>query len=191
MSQSSPKDVTALLTKWRAGDEHAFGALVPLVYNELRRLAHLYLRRERLDHTLQSTALVHEAYLRLIRQDTHDFENRAHFFAISAQLMRQVLVEYARRRNAAKRDGGHMLKLDDNIGLLKTRSVDLIALDHALNTLAELDPRQSRVVELRFFGGLSTEETAAVLGISSITVKRDWATAKVWLHHEITKAVSV
>jgi RNA polymerase sigma factor (TIGR02999 family) len=188
--EPSPNEITVLLAKWRAGDEQALKALVPLVYNELRRLAHRYLQHERVGHTLQSTALVHEAYLRLIKQGTHEFENRAHFFAISAQLMRQILVEYARRRTAAKRDAGHMLTLDDNIGLLRTRSVDLIALDHALKNLAELDARQSRIVELRFFGGLSTEETAAVLGISSATVKRDWATAKVWLHHEISKAVS-
>ncbi len=188
MPQSSPNLVTVLLAKWRAGDEQALEALVPLVYNELRRVAHRYLRHERPDHTLQSTALVHEAYLRLLKQGTHEFENRAHFFAISAQLMRQILVEYARHGNAAKRDAGHMLTLDDNMGLVKTRGVDLVALDDALKALAALDARQSRIVELRFFGGLSTEETAAVLGISSATVKRDWATAKVWLHHEISKA---
>jgi len=182
--------VTALLAKWRAGDERALEAVVPLVYDELRRVAHRYLRHERPDHTLQSTALVHEAYLRLLKQGTHEFENRAHFYAISAQLMRQILVEYARRRNAAKRDAGNMLTLDDSIGLLKTRSVDLVALDDALNGLAKLDARQSRIVELRFFGGLSTEETAAVLGISTKTVKREWATAKVWLHHEIGRSVS-
>jgi RNA polymerase sigma factor (TIGR02999 family) len=183
--------VTALLAKWRAGDEQALEALVPLVYDELRRVAHRYLRHEHPGHTLQSTALVHEAYLRLLRQGTREFENRAHFLAISAQLMRQILVEHARRRNAAKRDAGHMLTLDDNMGLLRTKSVDLVALDDALNGLARLDARQSRIVELRFFGGLSTEETAAVLGISPKTVKREWATAKVWLHHEISGDVSV
>lgn len=188
MPQSSPKVVTELLARWRTGDEEALEALLPLVYNELRRIAHRYLRHERPGHTLQSTALVHEAYLRLLNQGTHDFENRAHFFAISAQLMRQILVEYARRRAAAKRDAGNMLTLDDSMGLLKTRSVDLVTLDDALNELAKLDARQSRVVELRFFGGLSTEETAAVLGVSPKTVQRDWATAKVWLHHEISKA---
>jgi len=188
VSQSSPKFVTALLAKWRAGDEQALEALVPLVYNELRRLAHRYLRHERPDHTLQSTALVHEAYLRLLKQGTHEFENRAHFFAISAQLMRQILVEYARRRKAAKHDAGHILTLHDSMSLLRTRSVDLVALDDALKGLAELDPRQSRIVELRFFGGLSVEETSTVMGISAATVKRDWATAKVWLHHEIHRA---
>jgi RNA polymerase sigma factor (TIGR02999 family) len=191
VSQSSTNAVTALLAKWRDGDQQALQALVPLVYNELRRAAHRYLRHEQPGHTLQSTALVHEAYLRLLKQGTHEFENRAHFLAISAQLMRQILVEYARRRNAAKRDAGHMLTLDDSVGLLKTKSVDLVSLDDALNGLAKLDARQSRIVELRFFGGLSTEETATVLGISPKTVKREWATAKVWLHHEISRAISV
>jgi RNA polymerase sigma factor (TIGR02999 family) len=189
--QSSPSVVTELLAKWRAGDEHALETLIPLVYDELRRLAHRYLRYERPGHTLQSTALVHEAYLRLIKQGTREFENRAHFLAISAQLMRQILVEYARRRNAAKREAGQMLTLDDRIGLLKTKSADLIALDDALKELAKLDARQGRIVELRIFGGLSTEETAAVLGISPATVKRDWATAKVWLHHEISRNVAL
>lgn len=188
MPQSSSSELTALLAKWKAGDEQALVALVPLVYNELRHLAHRYLRYERPDHTLQSTALVHEAYLRLIKQGTNEFENRAHFFAICAQLMRQILVEYARRRKAAKRNGGQAVTLDDNIGLLKTGNVNLTALDEALKVLAELDARQSRIVELRFFGGLSTEETAAILGISPATVKRDWATARVWLHHQISKA---
>ena len=188
MVQSSANSVTELLAKWRAGDEQALEALVPLVYDELRRVAHRYLRHERRDHTLQSTALVHEAYLRLLKQGTREFENRAHFLAISAQLMRQILVEYARQRKAAKRDGGDTITLDDNISLLKTGNVDLVALDDALNGLAELDARQSRIVELRFFGGLSVEETSTVLGISPATVKRDWATAKVWLHHEISRA---
>jgi RNA polymerase sigma factor (TIGR02999 family) len=186
--QSSASGITELLVKWRAGDEQALEALVPLVYGELRRLAHHYLRHERPDHTLESAALVHEAYLRLLKQGTHEFENRAHFFAISAQLMRQVLVEYARRRNAAKRDGGHTIALDDRDRLLKTGSVDLVALDNALNGLAEIDARQSRIVELRFFGGLSVEETSVVLGLSPATVKRDWATARIWLHHEISRA---
>ena len=191
MPQSSPSVVTELLAKWRAGDEHALETLIPLVYDELRRLAHRYLSYERPCHTLQSTALVHEAYLRLMKQGTREFENRAHFLAISAQLMRQILVEYARRRNAGKRAAGQMLTLDDRIGLLKTKSPDLIALDDALNELAKLDARQSRIVELRVFGGLSTEEIAAVLGISSATVKRDWATAKLWLHHEIRRTVAL
>jgi RNA polymerase sigma factor (TIGR02999 family) len=141
--QSSPNLVTALLVKWRAGDEQALEALLPLVYNELRRAAHRYLRHERPDHTLQSTALVHEVYLRLLKQGTQEFENRAHFFAISAQLMRQILVEYARRRKAAKRNGGHTVTLYDSMSFLKTRSLDLVALDDAVNGFAELDARQS------------------------------------------------
>lgn len=189
--QSSSNQVTVLLAKWRAGDDRALAALLPLVYNELRQAAHRYLRHERPDHTLQSTALVHETYLRLIKQGSNDFENRAHFLAISAQLMRQVLVEYARHRNAAKRDARQTLTLDDGIGLLDSKCVDVMALDDALKGLAALDSRQSRIVELRFFSGLSTEEIASVLGISTATVKREWATAKVWLHHEISRAISV
>jgi RNA polymerase sigma factor (TIGR02999 family) len=153
VAQSSPSGVTELLVKWRAGDEQALKALVPLVYDELRRLARRYLRQERPDHTLESAALVNEAYLRLLKQGTHELENRAHFFAISAQLMRQILVENARRRKAAKRDGGHTFVLDDKMRLLRTNNVDLIALDDALTGLSQLDPRQSRIVELRFFAG--------------------------------------
>jgi len=171
--QATTGVVTELLTKWKAGDQEALDALVPLVYNELRKTAHRYLRHERPAHTLQSTALVHEAYLRLQKQEPQEFENRAHFLAIAAQLMRQVLIEYARSRNAAKRDGGRRITLDDTVNLFKTRSVDLDALDDALNQLARLDPRQSRVVELRFFAGLSAEETAAVLGISARHRKRE------------------
>jgi RNA polymerase sigma factor (TIGR02999 family) len=182
----STQPVSVLLAKWQAGDEEAFRALLPVVYNELRRLAHHYLRKERPDHTLQSTALVHEAYLRLARQEEPvHFENRAHFFAISAQLMRQILVEYARRRGAAKRDGGHRVTLDGAEKLLKVRTVDMLALDDALKGLAQLDSQQSRIVELRFFGGMSIEETAQALKISPATVKRDWATARLWLHHQM------
>jgi len=186
VAQSSPSVVCELLMKWKAGDETALDALVPLVYRELRQIAHRYLRQERRDHTLQSTALVHEAYLRL-KQGKQELENRAHFLAIAAQLMRQILVEYARRHKAAKRDGGERLVLEDVSELFRKRSVDLVALDDALKELARLDARQGRVVELRFFGGLSTEETAAVLGVSSATVKRDWATARVWLRHEVSR----
>jgi RNA polymerase sigma factor (TIGR02999 family) len=185
---SSSKTFTELLAEWEAGDQEALGALVPLVYNELRRLARRYLQRERPGHTLQSTALVHEAYLRLAKQGPVHLENRAHFLAVSAQLMRQILVEYARRRRAARHDGGYKLSLDDTRSLLKGQSVDLVGLDDALNGLAELDARQSRIVELRFFGGLTIEETAQVLGISPATVKEDWATARVWLRHEMSKA---
>jgi RNA polymerase sigma factor (TIGR02999 family) len=180
--------VSELLAKWRAGDEESLRCLLPLVYNELRRLAHYQLRKERPGHTLQSTALVHEAYMCLMKQTPMDFENRAHFFAVCAQLMRQILVQYARRRNAAKRGGRYKLTLDDAIALPKTRSVDLVALDDALNGLSELDPQQSRIVELRFFGGLSIEQTAHVLNISPATVKRHWTTARVWLHKQISRA---
>lgn len=187
MAQAQPKQITELLVKWKEGDQQAVHALLPLVYEELRRLAHQYLRKERPGHTLQSTALVHEAYLRLEKQGEVKFENRAHFMAICAQLMRQILVEYARRRGAAKRDGGYKLSLDDVVVSAKVRDLDLVALDDALTQLSKLDPQQGRIVELRFFGGLSIEETAEVLGISSATVKRDWATARVWLLHEMSK----
>ena len=189
LPQQSSESVTELLKKWKAGDQDALHALVPLVYGELRRLAHLYLRNERRDHTLQSAALVHEAYLRLVRQGPGQLENRPHFIAISAQLMRQILVEYARSRRTAKRDGGYKLTLEDAIPLLKGQSADLIALDDALKGLATLDPQQSQIVELRFFGGLSIEETSQVLGISPATVKRHWATARAWLHREMSKDV--
>jgi RNA polymerase sigma factor (TIGR02999 family) len=185
---SQPTRVTELLAKWTAGDQEALDALMPLIYTELRQVAHRYLRHERPGHTLQGTALIHEAYLRLRKQGAQEFENRAHFVAIAAQTMRQILVEYARRRNCEKRQGGHRVALQDTVNLLPTGSVDLVALDDALQGLADLDPRQSRVVELRFFGGLSTEDTAAVLGISPATVKRDWATARVWLHHEMSRS---
>jgi RNA polymerase sigma factor (TIGR02999 family) len=185
LSQVPSKIVSQLLEDWHAGDDEALRAVVPLVYDELRRVAHHYLRKERADHTLQSTALVHEAYLRLEKQGAAKFQNRAHFLAICAQLMRQILVEYARSRNAAKRDGGDRVALD---GLaFKSRTVDMVALDDALNELAKLDPQQSRIVELRFFGGLSIEETSDVLKLSPMTVKRHWATARAWLHHQISQ----
>jgi len=184
LSEVPSKIVTQLLKDWRAGDDEAFRAIIPLVYDELRRVAHQYLRRERADHTLQSTALVHEAYLRLEKQGAAKFENRAHFMAICAQLMRQILVEYARSRNTAKRDGGNRVTLD---GLaFKSRSVDMVALDDALNELAKLDQQQSRIVELKFFGGLSVEEVSDVLQLSPRTVKRHWASARAWLQHQIS-----
>jgi RNA polymerase sigma factor (TIGR02999 family) len=177
LAQIPPQTVSKLLANWYAGDDEALRGAVPLVYDELRRIAHHYLRKERLDHTLQSTALVHEAYLRLEKQGAARFESRAHFLAISAQLMRQILVEYARYR----------LTLDDQLAG-KSRSVDMVALDDALNQLAKLDQQQSRIVELRFFGGLSIEETAHALHLSPTTVKRHWATARLWLHHQLAKA---
>jgi RNA polymerase sigma factor (TIGR02999 family) len=183
LSEVQSKIVTQLLADWRAGDDEALRAVIPLVYDELRRVAHNYLRRERADHTLQSTALVHEAYMRLEKQGAAKFENRAHFLAICAQLMRQILVEYARSRNTAKRDGGERVTLD---GLaFKSPSVDMVALDDALNELAKLDQQQCRIVELRFFGGLSVEEISDVLKLSPRTVKRHWASARAWLHLQI------
>ncbi len=184
LSQLAPNTVTRLLADWHAGDDEALRAIIPLVYDELRRVAHHYLQKERPDHTLQSTALVHEAYLRLEKQGAGQFKNREHFLAICAQLMRQILVEHARSRRAAKRDGGFRLTLDDALAL-KARHVDLVALDDALNQLARLDQQQSRIVELRFFGGLSIEETSLALNLSSTTVKRHWATARLWLHHQL------
>jgi RNA polymerase sigma factor (TIGR02999 family) len=188
MGHDLSQSVDALLASWQAGDEECLRRLVPLVYNELRRLAHHRLRTERPDHTLQSAALVHEAYLRLVKQEPMHFENRAHFLAVCAQLMRQILVEYARRRNAAKRNAGYKLTLDDAAAPAPTRSIDVAALDDALKELAKLDPEQSRIVELRYFGGLSIEETAQVVGVSPATVKRHWMTARVWLHSQINKA---
>ena len=177
-----------MLVDWSDGRQEVLEESIPLVYKELRRLAHYHLRRERPNHTLQTTALVHEAYLGLMKQVPMDFENRAHFFAVCARLMRQILIQYGRRRNAAKRGGGYELTLDGAVALAESRSVDLVALDEALNGLAKLDPQQSRIVEMRFFGGLSIEETSQVLGISPATVKRHWTTARVWLNHEISKA---
>lgn len=161
---------------------------MPLVYDELRRLARHYLQRERADHTLQSTALVHEAYARLIGQNSPDWQNRAHFFGVAAQLMRQILVDYARSHRAAKRGGSVCkLPLDDADSHASKADIDVIALDDALQSLAKLDPQQSRVVELRFFAGLSIEDTSEVLGLSPSTVKRDWNTARVWLYRELDR----
>lgn len=179
-----PKTVSELLANWHAGDDEGLRSALPLVYDELRRVAHRYLRKERPDHTLQSTALVHEAYLRLEKQGAAHFQNREHFLAICAQLMRQILVEYARGRGAAKRDGGLKLTLDDALAF-KARDLNLVALDDALNELARLDRQQSVIVELRFFAGLSIEETARALTLSPTTVKRHWASAKLWLHHQM------
>jgi RNA polymerase sigma factor (TIGR02999 family) len=184
LAQLPSETVSKLLANWRAGDEEALRSVIPLVYDELRKIAHRHLHKERPGHTLQSTALVHEAYLRLEKQNGVRFENREHFLAICAQLMRQILVEYARGRKALKRDGGCRLTLDDNLAF-KTRSVDMVALDDALSELAKLDEQQSRIVELRFFGGLSIEETAQALTLSPATVKRHWTTARLWLHQQM------
>ena len=183
-----PGEVTRLLRVWRAGDSNALDALVPQVYKELRRLAHFQLKHERPNHTLQSTALVHEAYARLVGQASTEFESRTHFLAIAAQLMRQILVDYARRHRAEKRGGGAcLLTLDDALALSKRKDIDVVALDDALNQLAKIDVRQSRVVELRFFAGLSLEETAQALEIGKATVQRDWTMARAWLHRELSQ----
>jgi RNA polymerase sigma factor (TIGR02999 family) len=187
MSDLRSQPVSALLSKWRSGDQEAFQVLLSLVYQELRRIAQYHLKQERPDHTLQSTALVHEAYLRLMKQDPAEFANRAHFMAVASRLMRQILVDHARGHRAAKRGGGLKLELTDAMSVQKPQNVDLIALDDALNGLARLDSQQSRIVELRFFGGLSIEETAEIIGISRTTVKREWATARAWLRRELAK----
>jgi RNA polymerase sigma factor (TIGR02999 family) len=182
---SSPS-LTDLLAKWRAGDQDSLRHVFPLVYSELKRLARSRLRSERPNHTLQSTALVHEAYLRLLKSDQNQFANRDHLLAVAALLMRQILVDHARQRNAAKRDGGYMITLNDlNVGA-KSEDVNIVALDDALQELARLDPQQSRVVELRYFGGLSIEETARALAVSPATVKREWASARIWLHRAMS-----
>ena len=188
MSADSCQPVSELLVRWKHGEQEALQALLPLVYDELRRLAHHHLQAERVGHTLQSTALVHEAYLRLVDQEPLRLDNRAHFFAVASHLMRQILVDYARKHHAAKRGANCLtLTLDEAIALPRKRELNLLALDDALNGLAQLDPQQSRIVELRFFGGLSIEETSLALGISPATVKRHWATARVWLHHEMNR----
>jgi RNA polymerase sigma factor (TIGR02999 family) len=188
VGQNSANEITKLLHCWQGGDRAALDALVPVVYKELRRLAHFELRKERPNHSLQSTALVHEAYFRLVGQDLPQWESRTHFFAIAAQLMRQILVDHARRRHASKRGSGVcMLTLDDAVALPQRKDVDIVAIDDALNTLAEVDPRQSRVVELRFFAGLSLEEISDVMGIATATVQRDWTAARAWLHREISR----
>ena len=193
MAHESAGEITRLLQGWRNGDRKALDTLLPVVYKELRRLAHLQLRKERPDHTLQSAALVNEAYLRLLGLNAPRWEGRSHFFAIAAQQMRQILVDHARRHRAGKR-GGRVgaLSLDDS-GLLeqgKSRNLDVVALDDALHALAQIDARKAQVVELRFFGGLNFEETAEVLRVSAVTVARDWSTARAWLHREVSRANS-
>jgi RNA polymerase sigma factor (TIGR02999 family) len=179
--------VTKLLLRWREGDRQALEQLMPLVYAELRRMASRHLRGERSDHTLQSTALVHEAYLRLAGQDPPQWQNRAHFFAIAARLMRQILVDHARSRDAAKRGSGACtLQLDEAIALPQKVNMDVLDLDKALTELSELDGQQGRIVELRFFGGLTIEDTSEVLGVSPATVKRDWLVARAWLLRAMT-----
>jgi RNA polymerase sigma factor (TIGR02999 family) len=183
----SPQNVTRLLLDWSKGNKEALDSLVPIVYDELRRQASRYLRRERVGHTLQTTALINEAYMRLVDQKNVHWQNRAHFFGIAAQLMRRILVDHARTRKRAKR-GGSDVRVSLNEATVKSKSqdLDIVALDEALERLVEIDPQQSRIVELRFFSGLNVEETAEALRISPATVKREWRIAKAWLYREIS-----
>jgi RNA polymerase sigma factor (TIGR02999 family) len=178
--------VTELLRQWRDGDKAALDVLMPVVYQELRRVAHNYLQGERRDHTLQSTAVVHEAYVRLVGR-AGGFQNRSHFFAVAAQLMRQILVDYARKHRAMKRDGGCKLAFDEAMEVPNNKGVDIVDLDDALKELSRLDARQSRIVELRFFAGLSIDETAEALSISPATVERSWASARAWLYRQVNR----
>jgi RNA polymerase sigma-70 factor (ECF subfamily) len=178
-------EVSGLLCAWSDGDQAALDRLTPIVYDELHRLARRYMRGERPDHSLQTTALVNEAYMRLVDYKRMQWQNRAHFFAVSAQLMRRILVEHARRHNLKRGGGVQHIALDETVVVGGTRDADLVALDDALNELARLDPRKVQVVEMRFFGGLSVEETAEVLKVSAITVMRDWSSAKAWLYREL------
>jgi RNA polymerase sigma factor (TIGR02999 family) len=181
-----PEEITQLLMNWSQGDKAALDQLVPLVYPELRRLAKRHMNRENPAHTLQTSALINEAYLKLVDQQNVHWQNRAHFFAVAAQVMRHILVDHARTRNYAKRGGGaSKLPLDEAAAVTERRAAELIALDDALRDLARLDERRSQIIELRFFGGLSLEETAEVMNISPSTVQREWRAAKAWLHHTI------
>jgi RNA polymerase sigma factor (TIGR02999 family) len=187
VNQSLSHPVSELLVRWKAGDPEALEALVPLVYKDLRDIARRHLRRERPGHTLQSAALVHEAYLRLQDQQPFDTENRAHFLAVASRLMRQILVDYARGHGAAKRGADRIVDLDTSLVIPQMKSTDVVALDDALKDLTRLDQQQGQIVELRFFGGLATEEIAEVLDISPSTVKRDWNVAKAWLTRQMKK----
>jgi RNA polymerase sigma factor (TIGR02999 family) len=189
MATPSPQDVTQLLLAWGQGEQSALDRLIPLVYKELRRLAKRYMAREQPGHLLQTTALVNEAYLQLIDWNKVGWKNRAHFFGVSAQLMRRILVDFARSRNYAKRGGEvRHVSLDEALEVSHHRGPDLVALDDAVNALAVFDPRKTQVVELRFFGGLSVEETAEVLKVSPRTVMREWSLAQAWLNRELKKA---
>lgn len=188
MTASSSKDVTQLLLAWNSGDHSALDQIIPIVYEELRRVARRYLRREQGGHTLETTALVHEVYLRLIDANSVEWQDRAHFFAISARLMRQILVDFARRRKQVKRGAeASKLSFDEALMVPLEQSADLVALDDALKTLASLNLRQSKVVELKYFGGLTEEEIAEVLDISARTVRHDWSLARAWLYRELSK----
>jgi RNA polymerase sigma factor (TIGR02999 family) len=183
---SESQDVTVLLSSLTKGDPEAASKLMPLIYDELRRLAASYMRREREDHTLQATALVHEAYLKLVDQRGVNWQNRAHFFGVAAQLMRRILVDHARTHLRQKRGGDHQkVSLDEAIVFAETQADELVAVDDSLNQLAKIDPRQARVVELRFFAGLNVDEAADVLGVSPKTIKREWSVAKAWLYADL------
>ncbi|HEV8481976.1 MAG TPA: sigma-70 family RNA polymerase sigma factor [Blastocatellia bacterium] len=188
MEALSQRQVTQLLLDWSAGDNEALNKLMPLLYQELKRMARYYMRRERAGHTLQTSALVNEAYIRLVDYKKMRWQDRAHFLAVAAQAMRRILVEHARGRTRAKRGGdARKVSLDEAATLADEKAADIVALDLALNSLAEFDPRKSQIVELRYFGGLNIEETAEVLGVSPATVKREWTTAKIWLHREVNR----
>jgi RNA polymerase sigma factor (TIGR02999 family) len=185
-SKGQPSQATMLLEGWRRGDQQALRDLIPLVYKELRRLAHYYLRAERQGHTLQSTALVHEAYLRLVGTQPVP-QNRAHFISVASRLMRQILVDSARARGASKRNQGCRIELEIEEAIPVERDTELLALDHALEELSRIDERQAKIVEMKFFGGLSAPEISEVLEVSRATVDRDWAVARVWLHREMSR----
>lgn len=182
MSSSAEHDVTELLREWSDGNRQALSELLPIIYNELRHVAHQYLHRERAAHTLETTALVHEAYLKLIDQRSVNWQNRAHFFAIAAQAMRRILIDNARRRTAGKRGKGEKISLEDVAIVSNEREEGLLALDEALRALEQIDPQQSKIIELRYFGGLTIEETSEAMSLSPATVKREWAMARAWLY---------
>jgi RNA polymerase sigma-70 factor, ECF subfamily len=188
MATPSPKEVTRLLIDWGNGDQAALDELIPLVYDELHRLAGRYMRRESQRHTLQTSALLNEAYLRLTNQKSVQWQNRAHFFGVAAQLMRRILVDHARSRSRAKRGGGALMVSFVDQAATSKEVTEVIALDVALNGLAEMDPRKSQIVEMKFFGGLTNDEVAEVLKVTSRTVEREWRKAKAWLHRAISKA---
>ncbi|MCG3164157.1 MAG: hypothetical protein JMDDDDMK_05640 [Acidobacteria bacterium] len=185
MQTPPPNEITPLLLRWSQGDSAALTQLLPVVHEELRRLAQSYMRRERPDHTLQPTALINEAYLRLVKQDFPEWQSRRHFFGVAAQLMRQILVEHARARAAGKRDGGQKFSLEEALTFSDERSAELVALDDALLALAKFDERKVRIIELRYFGGLSLEETAEALGLSVTTIGHETRVARAWLRREM------
>ena len=188
MNETQANEITEQLIAWSKGDETALDALIPAVYQELRRMADYYLRGENVGHSLQPTALVHEAYLRLIDQTKVDWQNRAHFFGVAAQMMRRILVDHAKAKHRVKRGGtATKVSLDETVNLSSDRAAELVALDDALKVLDELDERKSRIVELRYFGGLTVDETAQVLGVSDKTVMRDWNLAKAWLYQQLSQ----